>query len=108
MACPYFYPVAKADAARQPARAPLGVLYQGRCEMGGSAEHDACNFGYARHACEAFPHDAEADAVRFTTIEGRSVYILERDYLPIRHGSVSGLQGSLRRQAEVFCAWQNP
>jgi hypothetical protein len=105
MACPYFYPVDKATDGKQPARAPLGIIYTGRCEAGGAADHEACNFGYARHSCEAFPEAAEADAVRFTTIDGATMFILEKDYLPVRHGSIDMLEGALARQAEVFRQW---
>ena len=105
MACPYFYPVSKVSDGKQPARAPLGVLYRGRCEAGGAAEHEACNFGYARDCCHAFPDNSEADAVRFTRIEGRTLFILEKDYVPVRHGSIDMLEGALARQAEVFQQW---
>ena len=105
MACPYFYPVSKAEGVTQPARAPLGALYDGRCEMGGAAGSDACNFGYAAGRCDAFPIDAIADAVRFTTVQGRTIYVLEKDYSPLRHGGVESLDGNLARQAEVFASW---
>ncbi len=105
MACPYFYPLAEAVVERQPARVPLGVLYQGRCENGGSGQHEACNFGYGRHKCDAFPPDAEADAVRFTALNGKTIYILEQDHLPVRHGEVADLPEPMRRQAEVFQNW---
>jgi hypothetical protein len=80
-------------------------MYTGRCEVGGAGGTDACNFGYAAGRCEAFPHDALADAVRFTTVEGRTVYVLEKAYAPVRHGGVETLDGALARQAEVFAAW---
>lgn len=105
MACPYFYPVAEAVGVRQPARAPLGALYEGRCEVGGCAGSDACNFGYAAGRCDAFPLDAEADAVRFSTVGGRTVYVLEKECAPVRHGDTTSLTGTLARQAEVFAAW---
>ena len=50
---------------------PLGVLYRGKCEMGGGADQEICNFGYARGECDAFPPNAEADAVRFAAIAGK-------------------------------------
>lgn len=108
MACPYFYPISRNSDGKQPARAPLGVLYQGRCEAGGDARHEACNFGYARHTCDAFPANSEADAVRFTNLDGKILFILEKDYSPVRHGSVDMLEGALARQAEVFQQWLNP
>jgi hypothetical protein len=33
------------------------------------------------------------------------VYVLEKDYAPVRHGGVETLDGALARQAEVFAAW---
>jgi len=108
MACPYFYPLAKAEVDRQPARSPLGVLYRGKCEMGGGADQEICNFGYARGECNAFPPNAEADAVRFAAIAGKLIFILEKNHSPIRHGDAGVLGGSLRRQAEVFQEWLKP
>ena len=105
MACPYFYPVTKVGGGKQPARAPLGSLYCGRCEAGGRADHEACNFGYARHSCDAFPDSADADAVRFTALDGKTIFILEKDYAPVRYGSIDMLEGALARQAEVFQQW---
>jgi hypothetical protein len=105
MACPYFYPVSKAEVEKQPARVPLGSLYQGTCEIGGTASSDACNFGYAAGRCDAFPQDAPADAVRFTTLQGRTIYVLEKDFSPVRYGDAATLDGALARQAEVFAAW---
>ena len=106
MACPYFYPISKAEGgAKQPARAPLGVLYEGTCEIGGASHSDACNFGYAAGRCDAFPADAYADAVRFTTLQGRTVYVLEKNFSPVEHGDVTSLTGTLARQAKVFASW---
>jgi hypothetical protein len=93
--------------AKQPARVPLGVLYDGRCEIGGRQQSDACNFGYAAGRCDAFPSDPVADAVRFTMLEGRTVYVLEKDHSPLRHGDAACLNGALARQAEVFTSWMN-
>ena len=105
MACPYFFPTSKAEGARQPARAPLGVVYEGRCDLGGTVSLETCNFGYGRGICDAFPSDSVSDAVRFTRLGDRTIYILEREYLPVRHGDVNTLTGTLARQAEVFCEW---
>lgn len=105
MACPYFYPVAKLQGVPQPARVPLGSLYHGTCDLGGPADQEACNFGYGRDTCSTFPPQAEADAVRFTALNGRDIYILEKNYSPVRHGDASTLQGTLARQAEVFREW---
>lgn len=106
MACPFFYPLTRAEAVKQPARVPLGVLHDGRCERGGAADKEICNFGYARSSCDAFPPDAEADAVRFTRLDNRTVYILEKDYQPVRFGECGELlEGAIRRQSEVFLQW---
>jgi hypothetical protein len=110
MACPYFYPIVKAESSRQPARAPLGDVYQGRCDAGGGANtdacnSDACNFGYARGNCQAFPADSDIDAVRFSRIGEQTTFVLERDCFPVRHGDAQTLTGTLARQAEVFGAW---
>lgn len=105
MACPYFFPLSEAEGLKQPARSPLGVIYHGRCELGGSGAGDACNFGYAAGRCAVFPCDAEADAVRFTTLNGRTLYVLEKTFSPVRHGDIEELQGTLARQAEVFGQW---
>jgi hypothetical protein len=108
MACPYFYPLTKAEVDKQPARAPLGVLYRGQCEKGGTADREVCNFGYAARECDAFPLDAEADAVRFACLDGKLIYILEKNHSPVRYGDAGVLDGSLRRQAEVFQEWLKP
>jgi hypothetical protein len=73
--------------------------------LGGTADQEACNFGYARQCCEAFPKEAEVDAVRFTTLDGSVIFILERDYMPVRYGNADMLEGALARQAEVFRQW---
>lgn len=81
-------------------------MYEGRCEIGGSAGSDACNFGYAAGHCESFPPcDAVGDAVRFTMLEGRATYVLEKNYSPVRFGAIDALEGALARQAEVFVSW---
>ena len=73
--------------------------WEGRCRL------ETCNFGYGRGICDAFPADSVSDAVRFTRLGDRTIYILEREYLPVRHGDVDTLTGTLARQAEVFCEW---
>ena len=114
MACPWFNPLSEADfAARpRPARAPLGTVFDGTCEAHPAAAfrpsdellYGACNFGYGRGRCPAFPDGSEADAVRFTAIGERTVWILERDYTPVQHGSFDEPFPSelLERQAQAF------
>lgn len=105
MACPYFYPMSQSVSGRRLGRAPLGAMYEGRCELGGPAGSEACNFGYAAGRCDAFPGEAVADAVRFTTLQGRTMYVLEKDHSPVQYGGVESLDGALAQQAEVFSAW---
>jgi hypothetical protein len=93
--------------AKKPARAPLGLLYEGRCAVGGAQITEACNFGYAAGRCEVFPPDALADAVRFTVLQGRTMYVLEKDHSPVQYGDACELHGTLARQAEVFRSWMN-
>ncbi len=102
MACPHFWPIRKAELDRpQPARSPLGHVYSGQCEVTRSTvQHDACNFGYARRSCVHFPPESEADAVRFTRLEGKLLCILERDYAPLR--VITPDSGPIAAQAEVF------
>ena len=114
MACPWFNPVREVDfvARPRPARAPLGTVFEGTCEARPDAPfrpsddllYGECNFGYGRHSCPAFPADSEADAVRFTAAGDRRVWILERDYAPVRHGSFDAPFPSplLERQAAAF------
>ncbi|MEO8127182.1 MAG: hypothetical protein ABI822_08825 [Bryobacteraceae bacterium] len=109
MPCPYFYPHAPLpDSGRPlPARMPLGGLYEGDChavaEATTEADKDHCNFGYSHGHCAKFPSDAEADAVRFSLRDGRDVlWILEKDFSPVRHGGIHDASSIVRRQAEVF------
>jgi hypothetical protein len=51
--------------------------------------------------------DAAADAVRFTTLQGRMMYVLEKNYFPVRHGDAGSLDGALARQAEMFALWMS-
>jgi hypothetical protein len=99
------------DATSTPARAPLGVLYNGLCLA--DADHplvpdrellyESCNFGYGRSRCPSFPDGAEADAVRFTRAGTETLYILEKDCAPVRFGRIEELTGLIMiRQAKVF------
>jgi hypothetical protein len=112
MSCPYFFPVSlAADVDSPPARVPLGRLYEGACHAdpaGSTAPEpamvkDYCNFGYGAGSCSHFPDDAEADAVRFSFSAGRElVWILEKDFAPVRHGRLREADAIVTRQAEVF------
>lgn len=114
MACPWFSPVSEVDFSSRPrpARAPLGSVFHGSCEAHPDAPFTPsddllfgpCNFGYGRDRCPAFPADSEGDAVRFTKLGNRSVWILEREHSPVRHGSVDDPFPSARleRQAQAF------
>jgi hypothetical protein len=112
MSCPYFYPVTPAaNTGFQPGRAPLGVLHEGACHVdpvhphspGGETVQEYCNYGYAAGKCERFPGNSEADAVRFSmSASNQLIWILEKTYVPVKHGFVDEAGGILKRQAEVF------
>lgn len=105
MACPYFYPEGRIDVSPKPARAPLGDVFHGRCELGGSSKWEHCNFGYASGCCDTFPKDASIDAVRFSCVNGDTIYILEKNHMPVGHGNALTLNGAKARQAQVFREW---
>ena len=113
MPCPFFYPLAPApvSAGPPPARTPLGRLYDGDCHADPDCPRtadrntlkDRCNFGYGQGHCQSFPQDAEADAVRFSlSAVGELVWILEKDFSPVRHGGIQDADLIVRKQAEVF------
>jgi hypothetical protein len=112
MSCPYFFPVSLAiDVGSLPARVPLGQLYEGTCHAdpaGSAAPEPAmvknyCNFGYGITSCSHFPEGAEADAVRFSLSAARElVWILEKDFAPVRFGRLEEANAIVTRQAEVF------
>ena len=123
MACPYFYPVELLSGGS--ARSPLGGECQGTCradsseafQPDGGTMQSFCNFGYARGLCPRFPESSPFDAVRFSVRRdgdgARIVFVLERDYAPLRHGVVRYLDGRLEgelpdecvaRQAAVFAS----
>lgn len=100
MACPFFFPVEpfRDGVWLKPPRLPLGDPCRGECladpnETAIPALEDLrqyCNLGYARGRCSRFPMAAEADAVRFSIVHDRDgaislLFILERDYGPLRH-----------------------
>ncbi|MDZ4799007.1 MAG: hypothetical protein SGI92_12650 [Bryobacteraceae bacterium] len=115
MACPWFEPVSVALTLDrpQPARAPLGKVFEGLCHADASKPvaadpamlFEACNFGYGRSTCPRFPANGDGDAVRFTELDGRLIWVIEKDCAPVRHGVVdrgSATGGVLARQAEAF------
>jgi hypothetical protein len=113
MSCPYFYPQTPAPEGSYalPARVPLGVMYRGECHADPSTVHasvtdvggDCCNFGYGHGVCGNFPPDAEADAVRFSLSRSRELlWILEKDFAPLRYGCIGDAGSTVKRQAEVF------
>lgn len=99
MACPFFFPIERADdlALPHPARLPLGAAWRGMCEAPGhesqlpeTVELEACNLGYAK-ACPRLPKVRAWDAIRFGIAResGASVsvqYVLEMAYQPAGHG----------------------
>jgi len=115
MACPFFRPLRPLEWSS--GRAPLGAIFEGECERGGTGEARFCNFGYARGLCAEFPDGSMADAVRFSVIgttQGivRMIWILEKDHAPIEHGFLEYAEstrgfvaepaGVLAIQARVF------
>jgi hypothetical protein len=89
MACPYFKPLRPLEWTS--GRAPLGAIFEGECEQGGTAAARFCNFGYARGSCAEFPEGQAADAVRFSVSGSHDgmvkiVWILEKDHAPVEHG----------------------
>ena len=112
MSCPFFKPLRILDAGGWiPApRLPLGSAWAGECTMGGdppeAAQRELCNQGYARGRCEQFPPDSAADAVRFSlSLDGRLIYILERDHAPVEHGEIDPAtdpREPLAAQAKAF------
>lgn len=115
MACPFFRPMRPMEWSS--GRAPLGAIFEGECDRGGTAEARFCNFGYARGLCAEFPGESSADAVRFSVSGSgdgivKLVWILERDHAPIEHGFleyaesrgtfVTELAGAMGVQARIF------
>lgn len=65
--------------------------------------YEACNFGYGRRICPAFPQTAPADAVRFTSLDGKLIYVYERDHSPVEYGEAGPeTPGLLGLQARAF------
>jgi hypothetical protein len=76
-----------------------------------ATQREVCNCGYARGSCGRFPAGEAADAVRFSLLDGRLIYVLEKDHAPIEHGEIDPLTDSrepLASQARAFLAsWTN-
>jgi hypothetical protein len=128
MACPYFWPTQRLQAAgwRGKIRPPLGDLYEGECHArareihspGGAVLLECCNFGYAARQCRRFPAQEGPEAVRFCVREDAEGkvhldYVMERAHLPYEHGGIvydrglrawTGLQAGslLERQAQAY------
>jgi hypothetical protein len=99
MACPYFMPTQKSEAALwpHPTRLPLGAGWEGQCCAPGSEGSspsleelkDSCNLGYA--TCQRLPQERAADAVRFavTRDNGSQIglsFVFESAHRPGGHG----------------------
>jgi hypothetical protein len=81
-----------------PPRLPLGEFYRGECRASSEPHLPAtetvtkfCNNGYCRGACDRFPADSPADAVRFhiATSEPGAVrvqFVLEKACWPAGSG----------------------
>jgi hypothetical protein len=101
MACPYFMPTTKSDAAPflHPSRLPLGAGWNGHCSAPShenselnSEELKGCNLGYATN-CFRLPADRASDAIRFSVArDGGSHlslwFVHERDHRPAGHGTL--------------------
>ena len=89
-----------------PARSPLGRLFRGECRAlpyVHKTEAECCNFGYARGLCPHFPDEAEADCVRLNIGASENViWVLEKNYAPLRSGSLQTATPLIRQQAAVL------
>jgi hypothetical protein len=117
MACPFFYPVARFDTNPWsiPPRLPLGDAFSGECRAPENSTQpdearmrEVCNPGLGQHACEQFPKNSAADAIRFHVAQdaGELIhiqYVFEKDCWPGEHGDTAALTNeTARRQAQVF------
>lgn len=119
MACPYFKPLRKLDDGEwDPApRLPLLAAWSGVCVAAfdwtppEATQREVCNCGYARGRCERFPANGGPDAVRFSVVEGRLIYVLETDHAPVEHGVIEADGDSrepLASQARAFSqSWRS-
>jgi hypothetical protein len=80
-------------------------LWFGECHAGAeiaAANHELCNFGYARGACPRFPEAAATDAVRFWRTASGVMFVRECAHVPVEWGLVQEHDGVLATQARVF------
>jgi len=126
MACPCFYPIEPQATRKTTPPAPLGDTWSGACHAtpdewlpDPSTARELCNFGYARARCGRLPDDAP-DAVRFAISYDRDgligiYWVMEKDHLPLAHGSLEYSDGGTRclaahpdacvaRQAQAYLA----
>lgn len=110
MACPFFEPVARMDPGEwiHAPRLPLIDLFRGLCrasepfEPEPPVQRDLCNWGCAGSKCERFSGDGP-DAVRFSMVDGRIVYVFEKQCAPVSHGIADGTEsGILAAQIRAF------
>jgi hypothetical protein len=101
MACPFFMPTTKSDAAffLHPTRLPLGGAWDGHCTALAHENSEPtgeelrnCNLGYAS-ACSRLPQDRSSDAVRFSVARdcGPQLtlwFVYELDHRPAGHGTL--------------------
>ncbi len=92
-------------------RLPLGKFWLGECRAAVTpfqpdeeTQLDCCNFGYAQGRCPHFPDGSASDAVRFTGQAAGSMFILERNHVPVRSGPLTAIEtGSiLERQSQAW------
>ena len=102
MACPFFMPTQKSEAAfwPHPSRLPLGAGWDGRCfapghegiEPAPEELRDGCNLGYPKN-CPKLPKERSCDAVRFgvardTGTRVHLLFVCEAKHLPMQHGTL--------------------
>jgi hypothetical protein len=111
MPCPFFDPRYKLndDAWDPPARMPLRAAWGGTCRVAPDFQpaesqlREVCNVGYARGRCGHFPNGELIDAVRFSAgSHGRTIFVLEKDCAPVRHGELAELPMELQALARAF------
>ncbi|MSV34523.1 MAG: hypothetical protein EXQ47_02845 [Bryobacterales bacterium] len=76
-----------------------------------ATQREVCNCGYARGSCGRFPAGEAADAVRFSLLRERLIYVLEKDHAPIEHGEIDPVtdpREPLASQARAFLeSWRS-